>query len=172
MGFIEDPVTLPTKSDKSPVPGGEDPDEWFAAADYNQIRQALIDIRTAIIALRSDCLAKGGTASLFSGISTATFDGTNENAFAGFASSDISQITVTSTTVLNGISNGAAGRLVILMHVGSANSIVVTNQSLAASAADRIITPAGNVQFIMGPGSGAIFRYDGTLSRWTILSRI
>jgi hypothetical protein len=74
--------------------------------------------------------------------------------------------------LLNGISNGAAGRLVILMHVGSANSIVVTNQSLAASAADRIITPAGNVQFIMGPGSGAIFRYDGTLSRWTILSRI
>ena len=53
MGFIEDPVTLPTKSDKSPVPGGEDPDEWFAAADYNQIRQALIDIRTAIIALQS-----------------------------------------------------------------------------------------------------------------------
>ncbi len=121
MGFIEDPVTLPTKSNKSPVPGGEDPDEWFAAADYNQIRQALIDIRTAIIALRSDCLAKGDTASLFSGISTATFNGTNENAFAGFASSDISQITVTSDTLLNGISNGAAGRLVILMHVGSAN---------------------------------------------------
>ena len=172
MGFIEDPVTLPTKSDKSPVPGGEDPDKRFAAADYNQIRQALIDIRTAIIALRNDCLAKGDTASLFTGISTATFDGTNENAFAGFASSDISQITVTSNTLLNGISNGVAGRLVILMHVGSTNSIVVTNQSLAAAAADRIITPAGNVNFILFHGSGAILRYDGALSRWMILSRI
>jgi hypothetical protein len=47
--FVDDPVTLPNKSDLAPLPGGADPDEYMSAADYQQMRGAFVDLRQRAI---------------------------------------------------------------------------------------------------------------------------
>ncbi len=185
MGFIEDTPSFPTKSDRSPLGVGDNADEFFRAADYAQLTAALLDVRTAIIDLVGrvenletdvsdiqDNLAILNSDNLFNGVTSSTFTGANENAYAGFATNDVALITVSSNTLLNAMTGGVDGRVVILIHVGSANSINIINDS-AGAANDRFITPGGHGTYTMGPGSGCVLRYtviagDG---KWYILTR-
>jgi hypothetical protein len=47
--FIEDAFAMPTKVDKTAMPGAEDPDEYFRATDYNEQRTAFSDIRDRLV---------------------------------------------------------------------------------------------------------------------------
>lgn len=48
--FVDDPVTLAgPKTVKKPVPGGEDVNKYIRAVDFNEHRQALLDVRDRLI---------------------------------------------------------------------------------------------------------------------------
>lgn len=46
--FVYDLTALPSKTDRAPIPVGEDPNKWVAATDYNLVAQAAVSLRTAI----------------------------------------------------------------------------------------------------------------------------
>ena len=47
--YIYDGTALPTKTDRSPIPVGEDVNKWFESADFMKLRSFLNDARTAVI---------------------------------------------------------------------------------------------------------------------------
>ncbi len=84
-----------------------------------------------------------------------------------------STVYVLSCTDINGCSLtdltfGIEGRIAILVNKGP-NPIHIINESLTSIPEQRVLTGTGNTATIKERGS-ITFRYDGELSRWTILS--
>src|SRR4051812_3953591 len=48
--FVFDDLALPpTKSDRTGIPGGQDPNKWWAAADANYMRQIASNLRDGVV---------------------------------------------------------------------------------------------------------------------------
>ncbi len=71
---------------------------------------------------------------------------------------------------LNGLTGGADGRLVVLVLIDDTWTLTLAHDAGASTAANRFFLPGGIARDLEGEGSCAILRYDGTSSRWRVLS--
>lgn len=66
---------------------------------------------------------------------------------------------------VTGFAGGADGRLLLVLNVGTADTITIVDQSASSSAANRVRTPnAGGLA--VRYGGGALLVYDAVTSRW------
>ena len=65
---------------------------------------------------------------------------------------------------ISGIAGGAAGRLIFLLNVGSAD-IALEHEGAGSTAANRIVTPSLSYAYVTAGGMMALM-YDATSSRW------
>lgn len=184
--FITDPVTLPTKSDLTALPGGADPNEYFAAADYAAVRQALVDIRDAIIANNASIatlvasVAANGT-NITSLLALPRFTGatvvtppqvtSSQNNFTptGFdAATAVLVLDANSGAVtITGLTGGAEGRLLVMRWKDSGSSaFALAHESASSTAANRFHLP-NNAS--LSVNSAYLMIYSE--SRWRMLTR-
>lgn len=69
---------------------------------------------------------------------------------------------------ITGLAGGEDGRIACLVNVG-ANTITLTNQDAASSAANRMILAAGQSQALT-PDDTILLIYDNTTARWRQIS--
>lgn len=67
-----------------------------------------------------------------------------------------------------GATGGADGRLLIILNVTAAQTLILSHDSASSSAANRFMLP-NDTSLSMSKDSGAIFWYDSTSSRWRAL---
>ncbi len=89
------------------------------------------------------------------------------------AATKASVYNVSSAATITGISGGVDGRLITLVNTGAVNlmriKLLDENDSLSTSVAGNK-TILGNTFFINQKGS-IVFRYDGSLQRWSVVSK-
>lgn len=98
---------------------------------------------------------------------TPTLIGANQNDYAPTGHADAFCFRLTSDVAgrtITGLAGGIAGRVVMLANVGS-QFITLTNEDAASAAANRFAL-SSEAPLVIDPGQAAIFRYDGTSSRW------
>lgn len=69
---------------------------------------------------------------------------------------------------ITGLANGEQGRFLCVINVG-ANNIVINNQSVSSTAANRIITGTG-ANITMAANDVMKLYYDSTTTRWRVFS--
>jgi hypothetical protein len=67
------------------------------------------------------------------------------------------------------VSGGDDGRLVLIYNVSTTKTLTLVNESGLAIAGDRFTLP-GAANMALGPGNGALVRYDGTNSRFYLIA--
>lgn len=77
------------------------------------------------------------------------------------------RLSTDASRTVTGFANGYAGRLVLLMNIGSFD-LVIANQSASSSAANRVITGSA-ASLTLAADQGALMAYDGTSSRWRVI---
>jgi hypothetical protein len=105
------------------------------------------------------------------GIQTIAAFGADQNNLA--IATDVTVVRVSASTSgidLTGIvAPGNAGQLLLLMNVGTAENIGITHDSGASTAANRILCAGGSSKTLNFGGCALLF-YDGTSTRWRLLS--
>lgn len=73
---------------------------------------------------------------------------------------------------LDGLAGGVAGRLVVLFNINTAQPIKLLNEGSLSTAANRFVCgEVANSSYVrIPPQTGVILWYDGTSSRWRVLS--
>lgn len=71
---------------------------------------------------------------------------------------------------ITGLQGGANGRIIIFHNISAANTISFTHEDAASSAANRFVCPS-SATLTIPVGGTAVIRYDGTSSRWRIVSK-
>lgn len=94
-------------------------------------------------------------------------DNTDAGALPGVPTADTSFIRFSLATEIQGLANGAEGKLLILANINSVTCIV-RNQNGTAAAADRIITGTGD-DIELATGASLLLAYDGTTGRWRVI---
>lgn len=84
------------------------------------------------------------------------------------SSSSFTRLTGSTVTSLQGIAAGSAGSTLTLYNQSTAE-VSITHQNVAATAANRIITPSGDTVFLRSQQT-AIFTYDDAQSRWILIN--
>ncbi|UOF78754.1 tail fiber protein [Caudoviricetes sp.] len=93
---------------------------------------------------------------------------TNDYNPTGLASAVILRIsTDANNRVLTGIAGGAAGRLLVLLNIGS-HAITVRNDDAGSTAANRIICSVDG-RVVLAPNQAAMLWYDSISSRWRLV---
>jgi len=92
----------------------------------------------------------------------------NQNDYnpAGVAAAAVLQISSDASRSISGLANGAEGRVVSVVNIGS-QPITLLDESASSSAANRF-TLGGNL--VLAAKQATILRYDGTASRWRAIS--
>jgi hypothetical protein len=91
------------------------------------------------------------------------------NDFALTSSVSVLRWNGASPLTLTGITGGANGRLLIIVNESAANALGLNNESASSTAANRIVA-FNSASQVVTPGGTVILRYDGTASRWRLLS--
>lgn len=71
--------------------------------------------------------------------------------------------------VLTGLTGGVAGRILLIVAVSGGQTLDINNQDANSTAANRFICGAGFTLTVNN--GGALFIYDGTTSRWRLISQ-
>ena len=105
---------------------------------------------------------------IFSSIITPAQITADQNDYAPSGLTTCSTLRVSSDAARNitGLSAAETGRILILHNVGSFN-IVLKNESTSSTAANRFY---GSADVTIGSNQCAVLQYDGTTSRWRVLS--
>jgi hypothetical protein len=92
----------------------------------------------------------------------------NQNDYAptGAATASVLQLTSDASRTISGLAGGAEGRVVSVVNIGS-QPIALTDESTSSSAANRF-TLGGTLT--IAAKQAAMLRYDGTASRWRLMS--
>lgn len=75
----------------------------------------------------------------------------------------------TASIGITGLAGGASGREILITNATTDYLLWLENQNTASTAANRFILPEGNPAFLM-PSDSITLRYDGTSSRWRVMS--
>jgi hypothetical protein len=88
----------------------------------------------------------------------------NQNNYnpGGLSAASILRLSASAPVNITGLAGGAAGRLLILENVGTAN-ITLTNQGGSSTAANRFLFGA---DLVIAPNRNAALLYDSTQNRW------
>jgi hypothetical protein len=86
----------------------------------------------------------------------------------GHATASVFRLTANGGWTITGLAGGTDGRIVILQNIGS-NPLFIADQSGSSDAANQFITPY-NAWSLLVNGGGVILQYDGTASRWRVIS--
>jgi hypothetical protein len=76
--------------------------------------------------------------------------------------------TSSGTVAITGIEASSPGDVRLLINVGT-NNLTLKHASTSSSAANRFLAP-NNIDYIVAPGDSVAILYDGTDSRWRIMS--
>lgn len=87
----------------------------------------------------------------------------NDYAPTGFATCSSMRLVTDASRTLTGLAGGAAGRIVLLLNVGSEN-LVLSNQNASSSAANRF--DLNQTTITIPKDCGCFLMYDGVDSRW------
>ncbi|HYG78676.1 MAG TPA: hypothetical protein VEK08_26990 [Planctomycetota bacterium] len=85
-----------------------------------------------------------------------------------FGTVSFARVSSDASRTITGLANGANGRVLIVANVG-ASPIILPNESPSSVAANRIINPSG-ASVTLSANYGALLIYDGTSSRWRMIS--
>jgi hypothetical protein len=92
----------------------------------------------------------------------------NDYAPTGFATASVLRLDTDAFRNITGIAGGAAGRIIIIQNIGS-NILAFSNDDSGSTAANRFYVPSGTGFHLEQYGT-AMFYYDGTFSRWVLVS--
>lgn len=102
-------------------------------------------------------------------LSPAAIEGaTNDWAPTNLSTATILRVDSTATITLSGLTGGSDGRIIVLNYIG-AHTLNLTNQDAASTAANRFITGTG-ATVALTQDQNAWLSYDGTTSRWRVIS--
>lgn len=97
-------------------------------------------------------------------VSPAALAAGNNNDYAGVGNSSFARLSADGAgSTLTGVTGGADGRELIIVNL--ANTLTITHQDAASSAANRFITTAG-ASIALGADDMVTFIYDSTTARW------
>lgn len=110
------------------------------------------------------------TTALITGVITPTQLAANTNDWAptGMSGASIIRASTDALRNLTGITGGAAGRTLILINVGAFN--LVLKDDATSTAANRFLNPDAS-DFAITPQSSCFLWYDGTSSRWRVITK-
>lgn len=110
------------------------------------------------------------TSVLLTGVITPAQITANQNDYAptGFATASVLRLDTDAFRTITGIAGGAAGRIIIIQNVG-ANILAFASEDSGSTAANRFYVPSGTGFHLEQYGT-AMFYYDGTFSRWVLVS--
>lgn len=89
---------------------------------------------------------------------------------AGLATADSLRLTFTGNQTITGIVAPGAGAVVEkkILNIDTVDVLTLTNEDLASTAANRILTPAGT-PLLVYPADAVTIRYDFTTLRWRVV---
>jgi hypothetical protein len=92
----------------------------------------------------------------------------NQNDYnpTGLSTAAVLRLSTDASRTITGLAGGADGRLLLVMNVG-AQDLVLADESASSTAANRF---ALDGDLTLGADTGATLYYDGTSSRWRLLS--
>lgn len=137
-----------------------------ASGEYNDIEN--IPTVTSVLGIHRALKSPTGGI-LLNGVTSPSQITANQNdyTYTGLNQSFIQRLNSDASRDITGISAGASGEMKQLFNVGSFN-IVLKNEDAGSTAANRFSIGS---DFTMVPGGGALIWYDGTSSRWRIMSK-
>lgn len=94
---------------------------------------------------------------------------TDDWAPTGLSGSTVIRASTDASRNLTGVTGGAAGRLLVIINVGS-NPLVLVNDSTSTAANRFLLASATNTT--LQAGGACILWYDGTSSRWRQITRV
>lgn len=96
---------------------------------------------------------------------------TNQDDYAptGFSNAGQVNLNIGASIKLTGLAGGYVGRRVSLVNTSTGYLLWLENENTSSSAGNRFRLPKGFPAFLM-PGDFIELRYDGTLSRWRVVS--
>ena len=111
------------------------------------------------------------TVRMESAISPSTISTTQHNFNpTGMADAFAIRVTMASSVDFTGLVGGAQGRLIHFVKV-SGDTATLSNEDAGSDAANRFALPAGLDIDLVNNGEGVLLWYDGTSSRWRVLSK-
>jgi len=140
-----------------------DPADIAASAD-NQVLQR---IAGALLFSALDTIPED--LSLIGIISPASI-GANQNDYnpAGLSTATIVRLTSSNSFSITGLQGGTAGRVILLVNIGSFN-LSLANESASSTAANRFTFSVSSATDIQ-PNESIALIYDGTTSRWRMMT--
>lgn len=108
----------------------------------------------------------GGSDAVTNVVNSPSQISSNQNDYT-LPSADVVRLTSDAARTITGFVAGTAGRVVVLVNVGSF-AITLSHQSTSSTAANRVIVP-WSADYILDPAYAAVLVYDGTTSRWRIV---
>ncbi len=158
--FITDNTALPAvKSDLRTLPIGANPNQYNSAADFNALRQALLDVRTYLQA-GSPMFDKVITISIATGGSFTDLDNVN---FGTLGQNTLVHATFDAGSVhITGFVGGTEGKILVLHSI--TNSEFIDQDDNTSAVGNRISLNAASI----GIGADAFmwFRYNGGTAHW------
>ena len=101
--------------------------------------------------------------------STPTALAANTNDWALSASNSYFLISASTPVNVTGIASPAAGRVIVLVNTGSSAITIVSDDGASSTAANRFKLQGGSNVILAADGT-ATFIYDGTATRWRMIS--
>ena len=143
---------------------------WRSLTDSVSLAAAVTAVTTGTNPITA--LVASGTIKETGVISPTAVAGANADyAPTGLATAAVIRQDVSAVASLSGLTGGADGRIVTIYNIATAaaNLLTLKHQDAASTAANRFIAPAG-VDYVIPVGGCVALRYDGTTSRWRVLS--
>lgn len=87
----------------------------------------------------------------------------------GLSTCNVMRLSASGAASITGLTGGASGRRISVFNVGTTYSISLVDESGGSTAANRFKTNNG-ADVVIYPGGGVDIWYDGTSSRWRVIS--